>query len=194
MPRPPSSAKFIQQLTDHLGDVAASHGRRAVARHSSTLANTIKKVRVSRNEVSVRLTHYWALYLHDGRGSFSKPTAMIWFRDPKDDPRLRAFGGQTPPRASQLRSMRMHEAEYRYWLGQNRLADPDGKNPQRRPMIVTKTVRRGTSPTRFFENDGGMRFFPAEASRIIQREFSDHVKRTLGPLLDVRDTASVRLG
>lgn len=165
---------FLIELTEQLAEAALRHAKPKIAVHSKTLAETVTKVRISRTEVAVHLTHYWAIYVHDGRRAFTTPGMMIWFRNPKDDPRLRASGGQTPARRTQLRSMYEFETEFKYWKAKNREVDPDGTRPQLRPMVVTRSSG-AVQPKRFFENDGGMRGFPEKAAAIVRRMFSEHV-------------------
>lgn len=50
---------------------------------------------------TINIPHYWAVYLHDGRGPVRPVTArkIVFFADPKDDPRL---AGGYPVRASDI--------------------------------------------------------------------------------------------
>jgi hypothetical protein len=60
----------------------------------------------------VEVPHYWALYLHDGRNPFEprrsrksdgkKIQFLVWFADPKDDPRL---AGGYPVRADDIKQL-----------------------------------------------------------------------------------------
>lgn len=145
-------------------------------------------------EARIQIPHYWALYVHDGRSApFGAVQAqfLVWFRNPKDDPRLR--GGISPVRAKDLRQLT--PSEFRYWLARNREADPDGTNPRLRPMIVTRQIRTPTQARRFFSNEagGGMQRFPPEARRIIAEEFSGFVRAQMGDLMNVKGSITVQL-
>lgn len=51
-------------------------------------------------QLSVSIPHYWATYYHDGSGPITMPKGryMVWFKDSKDDPRLK--GGYPVKRAN----------------------------------------------------------------------------------------------
>jgi hypothetical protein len=140
----------------------------------------------------VYLPHYWALYVHDGRGPFRMPagSVMCWFRDPSNDPRLRGFGGQTPPRKIQL--PRLTKSQFEFWLEENRRAIERGDQP---PMIVTKQINKPTKATPFFSNEpgGGMfgfsqRVFPVLHS-IVRADFKDQLR----DLMDITDSAEASI-
>lgn len=161
----------MNRLGRKLGLAAARRARPRVRAASRTLARAIEIQRPTIQTTWVVIPHYWAIMVHEGRRPFSKPFLMAWFRDPRNDPRL--SGGQTPRRVSQLKHLTRQE--FLFWMQMNRQADPTGLNPRARPMIVTKVIRKGTPPNRFFDNRDGMRGFGREASGIIQAEFSKHV-------------------
>lgn len=63
----------------------------------------------------IRVPHYWARFIHDGRGpSPGAPGTgkiLVWFRDPKDDPRYP--GGVYPVRRSDIK--RLTRGQFRKW-------------------------------------------------------------------------------
>lgn len=175
MPMSAADRKFLDDLGTRLGRAAAKKVRPRVREASRTLARAIQVQRTSLRKTHVYIPHYWSLMVHDGRRPFRKQRFMVWFRNPRNDPRLP--GGKTPQRVSQLRHMSREEFEF--WQEQNRKADPTGLNPRARPMVVTKVIRKPTPPDRFFANDDGMLGFQQEAADIIKNEFSLHVLRTV---------------
>lgn len=72
------------------------------------------------------IPHYWAVYYHDGRGSISpvNATKLVFFADPRDDPRIRAG---YPVRASQIR--RLTKRQYEQGLEINRERAALGQRP-----------------------------------------------------------------
>lgn len=69
------------------------------------------------DDVALYIPHYWALYLHDGRGPVSPrfKKFLVYYRNPRDDPRL-ADG--YPVRASQHK--RLSENDFKEGLRKNR--------------------------------------------------------------------------
>ena len=63
----------------------------------------------------IRVPHYWARFIHDGRGPSPGASGtgkiLVWFRNPKDDPRLP--GGKYPVRRSDIR--RLTRGQFRKW-------------------------------------------------------------------------------
>ncbi len=157
---------------------------------SRTLRRALNILVVNVRLARLQIPHYWAVYVHDGRGPIRKdaPKVLVWFRKPKDDPRLRV--GINPVRARQKRHLT--RAEFRFWNKRNRAARREGR-PE--PMIVRREV--GPSlPTRFFDNRFGMRGFTAEANAEGSRRFSELVTgrlRRAGALRE-RDTIRVPFG
>lgn len=159
---------FTRLLANKLAVAGLRRARPGIFQASKTLARAARAVVVNDNEAWIYIPHYWALMVHDGRLPFSKDRIMVWFRDPRDDPRL--VNGQTPERVSQLRSL--SKQEFAYWSARNRLADPTGLNPEKRPMVVTKVIRKGTPARPFFSNKEGMAGFSREARLRAGQEWS----------------------
>ncbi len=62
----------------------------------------------------IRVPHYWARFIHDGRGpspGAAGSKILVWFRDPKDDPRYP--GGVYPVRRSDVK--RLTRGQFRKW-------------------------------------------------------------------------------
>ena len=184
--------RFLLRVTRRVGEAGLRRAKSKIP--SSTLRRSltleVKRVILGKRNVAkatLLVPQYWSLYVHDGRRPFRKLRSMIWFRNPKEDPRLNA--GKTPARAANVRHLTRTQfveamARRRAWIA-------SGGDPANSPVIVTKIIRKGTKPTPFFSNDpgGGMHGFGKDASRIIQAEFSEHVKDTMGNLYKLSDTA-----
>ena len=150
-----SSRQFIRSV---LREVA----RRAVRRVRPQIpSDTLQRaLGVSLDEAAARfeatlfIPHYWAVYVHDGRGSISKagrPGFLIWFKDPTEDPRI---SGGFPERASQIR--RLTRQQFRAGLARNRAHIAAGGDPFDVPMIVVKQV--GPVKGSFFFTKGMLGF------------------------------------
>lgn len=142
---------FARLVFDYILQEAYFYATPAVRKASRTLAAAMKPHKITSLRGFLGIPHYWAVYRHDGRlrvPVFPRLASfMVWFRSPKDDPRL---GGKFPERAADVR--RLTSEEFRYWMERNRDAYEVGAPP---PMIVTPVVYKPTRPTDFFLNDGG---------------------------------------
>lgn len=170
------------ELVNQLGRMARSYARPFLASKSRTLARSLTveqrvPTRPSAIRVAVSLPHYWALYVNDGRPAFSNPKVMVFFRDPRNDPRLSA--GYPVRKADIKRGM--SPAEWQVWQAENAISRALGLP---RPMVVTKTIYKDTTAKRFFENDGGMAGFPVVARYEIRRQVSELTRSQLGPFLN----------
>jgi hypothetical protein len=140
-------------------------------------------------EARVRIPHYWAVYAHDGRKPFVKGSYMVFWKDPRNDPR-RGVKGTTPRRRSSLRSLSREEF-LRAWLVRQAWIEAGG-DPYDSPVIITKQIRKRTPPTRFFENEGGgMSGFREAAGRIAQKDFSEYVKMRMGGRFREKDVTEI---
>lgn len=140
---------------------------------------------------SLYLDPYWAVLLHDGRNKISK-APLIWFRNPSDDPRLRATGRFDPylARAADYLGP-LTQDEWRYWSAQNRLARKEGRPES---MIVRWKGVAGVQGSYFFDNDVGMKGFREVADRIVRIEFEKYLQEELKDLLvRVTDPLTARL-
>lgn len=125
----------------------------------------------------IHIPHYWALYVHEGRGPFAMPRGrfMVWFKDPRQDPRLR--DGKTPERVSQLRHLTAEEFYAAVQLDQ---------------VIVTNRIRKATPPTPFFSNEagGGMEGFANHVNQSTNAQVRKYLLNQIGKdVLNVSDTA-----
>lgn len=179
--------------------------------HSSQLRNRLFVQQITATQYALIVPQFWATYIHDGRGPVTPKTAslLIWFRNPKDDPRL--LNGRTPDRLSQTR--RMTKGEFKKWSRINRQIIQNYKKSTGKrvltqsdieslklPMIVAKQSPRGggfVPGYPFFSNDpgGGMFGFINTVAEDAKREVSQHVKARLSQagLLNVKKTVTIRL-
>ena len=151
---------------------------------SRQLAEALEVRQDSEQQARLYIPHYWGIYVHDGRGAFGPKRAkwLIWFRDPKDDPRLSR--GRSPRRASQIR----HLTPLEFQLGMERNKVDPGF------MILRKHVGP-VRPSPFFENEpgGGMHRFGRIAGDIIVRDFNAHLKKRLKTVLSIKGSVTVKL-
>jgi len=123
--------------------------------------------------------HYWAVYYHDGTGAFgpSNATYLVYFTNAlTDDPRL---GGKYPIRLEEWRPLT--KEEFQIGLEINRAFGFAFSGPF---MIVSRwqSAREGDP---FFEDTNPSQ----DASRIIPKDFSELVKKTLGKNFRRKETA-----
>lgn len=172
--------QLIQDLRDRLLEAAAKIAEPKVARWSKHLARAMKIVASEPQAGFLYIPHYWAVYVNDGRRASTptRTTYFVWFRDPAKDPRF--TGSHTPERANQVR--RLTQREWRYYLAIRRAQLLAGKEPD---MIIARQVR-GTPPRKFFDNDGGMAGFLAEANRVGQETYREFVRLYLGDLMNMK--------
>ena len=94
--------RFFRTLTERLSRLGIAKARPRIP--SRTLRRALISLRITDQQVKLHITHYWAHWVHQGRGPVTPGSGqfLAWYRNPRQDPRLTPFGGQTPPRASQL--------------------------------------------------------------------------------------------
>lgn len=164
--------------------------------------------------------HYWAIYVHSGRGEAGpvSSTYLVWFRNPKDDPRYP--GGRYPIRREDVR--RLTKEQFKEWAAKNREIIRDYKKrtgktkletndyeSMRLPMVVAKTSPRtpgGHMMGSKFDYDKGVPFFSntdaqgmagfrdlanIEGARIVNRYIVDRFER-LG-ILNKTITATLQI-
>ncbi len=160
---------------------------------------------------SLVVPHYWAAYVHDGRGPVrpGSATLLVWFRNPNNDPRLN--GGRSPVRLSGAR--KLSQGQFKQWSDVNRniiqrykkatgktvLTSTDYES-MKLPMIVTRYSPGTYRPSKvypFFSNEpgGGMEGFLAQASATAKRGASTYVKDRLqrAGLLNAKKTVTIRV-
>lgn len=132
---------------------------------SKTLRNDLHGVILTDTTGELVVDYYWAVFVHNGRAPFSMPFGryLVWFRNPKDDPRL--DNGVSPRRVAQLRHLTAEQ--FRAGLLANKTAIAAGLEP---PMVVRREIRTRTPAKPFFSNapGGGM------------HGFTDHVQQETG--------------
>jgi hypothetical protein len=132
------------------------------------------------------IPHYWAIYLHDGRGPIEKgPTDgfLVFFKNPEEDPRI---AGGYPVRASDIR--RLTKAQWQEGLRRNRDHLRNGGDIFDVPMIVVKRV--GPAQGAFWFTQG-MAGFDIEAGAIISARFDAYIQDIIAePGMTERSTAT----
>ena len=177
---------FLKRLAKELAQQAVSFVRPSIP--SKTLRTALRAQVFSPGHSSAYIPHYWALYVHDGRGPFGPYRAkfLVWFRDPRNDPRL--DNGHQVERFSQVK--RLTKEQFAFWLDQNRIAREAG---QPVPMIVTKFVKTPQQASKFFENEpgGGMAGFSRVANDVGTPMCRKHFLDFLKPILDLRGSVTI---
>lgn len=145
----------------------------------------------------IRVPHYWARFIHDGRGPSPSASGtgkiLVWFRDPKDDPRYP--GGMYPIRRSDIK--RLTRGQFRKWSRINqkiinayrrstgkRILTAADYRAMNLPMIIAKNSpgsRGRVIGVPFFSNapGGGMFGFRKEMNIVGQRIVSTFVTQEL---------------
>lgn len=183
--------RLLPHLAEELSKKAYQQALQSI--RSKQLRRTLSRVNVSDSVWKLHIPQYWAVYLHDGRGPVSPKAAtfLVWFRNPKNDPRL--SGGQSPLRAAQTR--RLSKSQFQYWARKNqaiikkyrartgkKILTSSDYEAMKLPMVVVKMSPKngGRVPGQhFFDNDAGMQGFSEQVSRTVKRSTSDHVKKEL---------------
>lgn len=173
---------FVTELLRDIGELGMLYVRPKIP--SNTLRRSLElRYELSRDVVRIHVPHYWALYVHEGRGPVYpvQATVLVWFRNRNNDPRLP--GGRYPERASEIRHLTREQ--FKFWLRENRLARARGVPV---PMIVVSSVQKGVEPVRFFSNEpgGGMAGF----AQFVNELFNDRVRRFI--LRQIKDDLRVR--
>lgn len=139
---------------------------------SETLAKfmdfVVDEVRPSYARGRILVPHYWANFVHDGRGAIQMPPGryMCYFPDKTEDPRT--SGGLDYPVRRQDRR-HLSKDEFNYYVAINRERVAQGQTPI---MVVTKAVGPVKNPAPsipFFTV--GLKRLPEVASRVIPPEF-----------------------
>ncbi len=166
--------------------VGAGHGSRHLSKNVEVHLRAVARFRVV---TRIYIDHYWAVYVHDGRGPFSKAGTgqsqyYVWYKNRKDDPRLKTTGGY-PKRYRQVR--RLSRKEFIAGKKAKKLVWVDQK--AKRGIVHT-----GVKPSRFFSNraGGGMSgFINNEARALVLSRWFPHVNRRLRDIRRIRGTINV---
>lgn len=176
--------RFLRRLTDIFASAGAAKARPAIP--SKTLRRALVTIRVSDTKVKIHITHYWAVFVHQGRKAkrLAGNRFMAWYRNPAEDPRLKPFGGQTPARASQLLGLRQV------------ISNAQFKADKAAGKIIFSQEVSATRGTPFFSNEagGGMNGFVKDANTIGTPLARAHILKQIGKEnLRERDVAIVEL-
>lgn len=184
---------FTRRLSIRLAQAAVDFARPKVKVASTTLASALRvRFKIGREgRASAYIPHYWAVYVHEGRKPFSTEHFMVWFRDPKADPRLR--GGKTPARVKDLRKLSKDDYKKINELLREHYAS--GGTRYDAPVIFTRYIKNATPAKRFFGNEAGegMFGFVERANKIGLDEFNKLVRAEMGDLFDLKLEINGRL-
>lgn len=177
--------RFFRRLTETLGRLGNAKARPSIP--SRTLRRALVTIRVTDQQVKMHITHYWARFVHDGRNAktLGGNRFMAWYKNPREDPRLRGFGGQTPPRVTQLLGLKQVLSREQF------------KRDRRAGKIVFSQHVSKVTGTPFFSNEagGGMNKFVDEANRVAGPLTQQHILRRIGKEnLNEKDVAVLTLG
>ena len=186
-------SNFLPDFSDKVTRMARMRALSKI--RSGELRRGLYVRRDSPTKTALVVPHFWATYVHDGRGPVypRNSSLLICFRNRKNDPRL--INGHTPQRLSQTR--RLSKTEFKYWSGVNRRIIKEyrrrtGKRiltgfdyeAMKLPMIVAKQSPRSGSfiPGQFFfanEPGGGMHGFKTQVGLEAKTDTSDYVRARL---------------
>lgn len=127
------------------------------------------------------IPHYWALYIHDGHRGPIRPYRaqyLVWFRDPRDDPRLR---DGYPIRETDVK--RLTKDEFYEAVEIQRQRDIAGLPA----YVYIRKFRPASPPRQFFETN--LSRFEARADRLVADTFDRFVKNNYA----IRRTRRARL-
>lgn len=167
--------------------VGAGFGSKTLSRHIEIRTGAP----TARSESSrIYIDHYWAIYVHDGRGTFGPPRGSqfyVWFKDRKKDPRLSASGGY-PRRFREVRKLTKEEFVFHKKAGDLFWFDKAAGHGRTH-------VKAGVPGSPFFSNEpgGGMRGFGKIAGKLVSPRFSRHLTTRLKKVLRIVGEVSARL-
>ncbi len=111
---------MVRRILVEIGEDSLREVRARIG--SKTLRAALHLV-IDESELRARLfiPHYWAIYYHDGRGAISPVNArkLVFFDDPRDDPRI---GAGYPQRANQIRKLTKRQYERGLEINRERFA------------------------------------------------------------------------
>ena len=127
---------------------------------SKTLRQGLRSViQFSGQRGYLNVPHYWASYLHDGRGRVNPryKRALVWYKDPSQDPRI---AGGRPVTRRQAMTRRLSSAQF--------------KRDYKAGKLV---VRNNAGPTRSVKANPfftvGMRGFKEVADNVVMTQLPD---------------------
>lgn len=177
----------VKDIKEDVSRALANHAKVRVKSftRSRTLRDALRVERV-RNRWFIGVPHYWAVYYHDGntrpRRSSRKGGFLVWYKNPKDDPR---HNGRYPKRKSQLRSL------IQAGISLERLrADLEAG----RAVIAKMSPRSGggVAPHPFFRRGLTNYFGAGGGSRVAKNAFVHSLKREMPNAFKIRVIKIVR--
>lgn len=143
-------------------------------------------IAIDRNQIAyVVIPYYWALYVHEGRGSLrpgNPPKFLVWFANKRDDPRTR--GGTRYPRREKDR-VRLTKAQWDAGLRANKARRKRGLGPY---MIVRKFQGKHTQANRFI--DRALSNFSNDIAPVVWEEWTKFME---SQMISDRATARMRV-
>lgn len=136
------AALLCQQIAQEIADVALGVVLPRIP--STTLRDALHIERLNEETVILRIAYYWARWYHDGRGpvvaSHAAPGrthshVLIWFQNPRDDPRIGGKSRNYPVTANDVKSLRQFPGAYKRGLAENNRRKKNGQEPF---MIITQ--------------------------------------------------------
>ena len=122
------------------------------------------------HQFSIHIPHYWAIYYHDGSGPITMPKGryMVWFKDPKDDPRLK---NGYPVKKSDIRRLNLSRERFTQFLKDDKI-------------IIRRSVgkRKGS----FFTHKAKLAWEPWIRTEL-RRRTAEEILRILEPLKKLRE-------
>ena len=153
--------EFKRELLEKLGAAAVKHIRPKIK--SKTLRAALRfEVDQLLRGVDLFVPHYWAIYLHDGRGVVrpKRASVLVWFPNIRNDPRV-AGGLQYPIRVNQIR--KLTKAQFRKGLELNKTRPKD--DPYMVIAMVSGPTKRPQNP--FFKN--GLKDFIPQIDTLVEK-------------------------
>ncbi len=169
-----STADFKKRLVTKMAENAAHKAFFLIPSKTLREAMTVEFVSDDgiTTEGRLHIPHYWAVYLHDGRGPVTQvnSSVLIWFENPKDDPRIKG-GKKYPVAREDIQSMTSFRVAYEKGLRENNRRREQGLPPF---MIVVKRAGPAKGDPFFAE---GMKGFASEITPLVHREFDSWLRQ-----------------
>lgn len=136
------AAELCRQISQEIADVALGIVLPNIP--SETLRDALHIERIDEETVILRINYYWARWYHDGRSAIRANNAapgrthshvLIWFQNPKDDPRIGGQNKNYPVTPNDVKSLRQFPGVYKKALAENNRRKKAGQEPY---MIITQ--------------------------------------------------------
>jgi len=165
---------FLKRLTSEMLKLAEDTVRPHIPVRLGHLRRSIKRQILGLGVGRLHTDEEWARLVHDGRGAIDqrgKKRPLIWYKNPRKDPRL--FQGKSPTKG---RPRRLTKDEFK-------------KARKKNLLIIAQKVKK-QDPQPFFSNEpgGGMFGYPQKAGALAAKRFGEHVVRFMGKDLNVKET------